>query len=74
MISPAANVPLRELVPATVRFECHRKHHRDVDEVRVETVRERADRRYRDGIRLVRSWSGYCAACGRRVPVSPAAA
>lgn len=66
-----AGVTLGEIVPTAVAFRCVARHHPTVDEVRLERVQEVADRRYRDGVRLVRAWAGYCACCGRRVTVEP---
>ncbi|WP_062528857.1 hypothetical protein [Demequina rhizosphaerae] len=52
-------------------FVCEARGHQYIDEVRLDSKLAHDDRRYRDGIRWDRRWSGYCACCGRRVPVTP---
>ncbi|WP_062522628.1 hypothetical protein [Demequina silvatica] len=54
-------------------FACEARGHRFIDEVRLDAKLAREDRRFRDGVRWVRQWSGYCACCGRRVRVTPLA-
>ncbi|WP_296668096.1 hypothetical protein [Demequina sp.] len=61
-----------ELVSPAFSFTCVRKHHSDVEEVRIAEIIEAVDRRFRAGVRAVIHWSGYCACCGRRVEVEPA--
>ncbi len=65
-----ATIPVGALVPAAP-FACTAKHHHFIDEVRLDEIREVIDRRFRDGVRRIRCWSGYCACCGRRVRVEP---
>ncbi len=60
-----------ELVSAPFEFTCIAKHHHHIDEVRLASMREVSDRRYREGVRVDLEWWGYCARCGRRVPVEP---
>ncbi len=64
-------VEVGELVTAPFEFSCIERHHRDIEEVRLSAVREVADRRFREGIRVELSWQGYCPCCGRRVGVEP---
>ncbi|WP_062298078.1 hypothetical protein [Demequina maris] len=68
-----AQVEVGQIAQSTA-FVCEARGHQFIDEVRLDSKLAKEDRRYREGVRWIRQWSGYCACCGRRVRVTPLAA
>lgn len=66
-----AQIEVGERAQDPAPFVCQSKGHPQLDEVRLDAKQPVTDRRFRDGVRWERQWSGYCACCGRRVAVTP---